>query len=71
MSLLSKCIAFSRDNCNTNFGGVERRGTNNVFYRLQQHIRKPIIGVGCPAHILNNCVQHAIDGLSIDIESIK
>jgi len=70
MNLLSKCIAFSGDNCNTNFGGVERRGTNNVFYRLQQYIKKPIIGIGCPAHILNNCVQHAIDGLPIDIESI-
>jgi hypothetical protein len=35
ISLLSKCIAFSGDNCNTNFGGVDRRGTNNVFYRLQ------------------------------------
>jgi len=33
-------------------------------------VKKPIIGIGCPAHILNNCIQYAIDGLPIDIESI-
>lgn len=30
-NILSKCIAFSGDNCNTNFGGRQRLGTNNVF----------------------------------------
>lgn len=27
-------------------------------------------GSGCTAHILNNCIQHAIDCLPIDVESI-
>lgn len=24
-------VAFSGDNCNTNFGGISRKSTNNVF----------------------------------------
>lgn len=30
MGVKEKCIAFGGDNCNTNFGGVNRRGTTNV-----------------------------------------
>lgn len=71
INLLSKCIAFFENHCNTNFDGLDRRGTNNVFYRLNQHIKRPIIRVGCSAHILNNCVRmHAISGLLMDIKSI-
>jgi hypothetical protein len=29
-----------------------------------------LIGVGCPAHILNNCVHHAVENLDVDIEYI-
>lgn len=66
--LRNKCIAFTVDNCNTNFGGQQRKGKNNVFFRLQNVIQKELIGIGCSAHILHNCIQHAIDGLPIDIE---
>lgn len=69
-NLKSKCIAFTADNCNTNFGGLRRKGQNNVFFRLQDVIEKELIGIGCPAHILHNCIQHAIDGLPINIESL-
>lgn len=69
-NLISKCIAFTGDNCNTNFGGVDRRGTNNIFRRLETYLKKPLIGIGCPVHLLNNCVHHALDGLTIDVESI-
>jgi hypothetical protein len=31
---------------------------------------KALIGVGCPAHILNNCVHHAAENLDVDIECI-
>jgi hypothetical protein len=36
--VLKKVIAFSADNTNTNFGGVSRRGKNNVFYKLKNQL---------------------------------
>lgn len=67
--LLSKCIAFSGDNCNTNFGGIERRGINNVFHKLKQSLNPNLVGVGCSAHIINNAVHHGCDLLPVDAES--
>jgi hypothetical protein len=32
--LSNKINAFCGDNCNTNFGGAARKGTNNVFAKL-------------------------------------
>jgi hypothetical protein len=32
--LSNKIIAFCGDNCNTNFRGAARKGTNNVFAKL-------------------------------------
>ena len=29
-----------------------------------------LIGVGCPAHILNNCVHHGADTIDVDLENI-
>lgn len=45
--LLSKCITFSGDNCNTNFAGSTRSGTNNVFSKLKSKINPNIVGMGC------------------------
>jgi len=67
---LEKLTAFSADNTNTNFGGRERRGTNNVYYKLQKELSKNIEGVGCPAHILHNTASSAADVLSVDVESV-
>ncbi|KMQ89919.1 hypothetical protein RF55_10387 [Lasius niger] len=69
-SLSSKCVAFSGDNCNTNFGGRDRAGQSNVYAKLKGRLQKQIIGVGCPAHIINNTVHKGCDNFSIDIESI-
>jgi hypothetical protein len=33
--LSDKIIAFCGENCNTNFGGAARSGTNNVFAKLK------------------------------------
>ena len=33
--LKDKLIEFCADNCNTNFGGVYRRGHNNVFHKVK------------------------------------
>jgi hypothetical protein len=68
--LLSKCVAFAGDNCNTMFGGLKKGGGKNVFANLKNIIKPSLIGVGCPAHVLNNCIQHGTDTLEIDIESI-
>ena len=32
--ITEKVTAFCGDNCNTNFGGLARKGKNNVFYKL-------------------------------------
>lgn len=66
----SKCIAFSGDNTNTNFGGINRKTGKNIFSNLKVSLERNIVAIGCPAHILHNCVQHGTDGLNFDIESI-
>lgn len=65
-----KCIAFSSDNTNTNFGGRARMGKNNVFTRLKATFGSQIQGIGCPAHILHNAIQTAADQLSCDVDQI-
>ena len=63
-------MAFCGDNCNTNFGGLERIGSNNVFSKLTEKLKLNVHGVGCAAHILHNAVHKSADILPIDIESI-
>jgi len=52
------------------FGGLKKGGGKNVFANLKNIIKPSLISVGCPAHVLNNCIQHGTDTLEIDIESI-
>jgi len=66
---LHKLIAYSADNTNTNFGGRDRHGTNNVYFKLQSILSKDIEGIGCPAHILHNTASTSADVLSVDVES--
>uniref|UniRef100_A0AAR2JRD4 DUF4371 domain-containing protein n=1 Tax=Pygocentrus nattereri TaxID=42514 RepID=A0AAR2JRD4_PYGNA len=70
--IFSKCIALTGDNCNTMFGGIRRNEEGkNVFAHLKKSLQNTaLIGVGCPAHILNNCVHHGADTLDLDIEQI-
>ena len=43
----------------------------NVFTNLKKMLEKKLlIGVGCPAHILNNCVHHGPERMDIDIRNI-
>ena len=67
--LFNKCISFIGDNCNTNFGGIRRRRGNNVFTHLKSEV-PALVGVGCPEHILNNCLHHGVNQMSLDLESI-
>lgn len=69
-NIVDKCIAFSADNCNTNFGGLRRTGKNNVYSHLKIKFQKDLIGIGCPAHIVHNSAQHGFDLMTIDLESI-
>lgn len=64
------CVAFCGDNWNTNFGGVKRRGKKNVFEKLRTKINPDIQGIGCPAHILHNCIQSGSVLLNCDLEVI-
>lgn len=68
---LKKCTAFAGDNTNTNFGGVNRYGDNNVFKKLKDELKKDeLLGVGCSAHILHNTMKASCDVLSVDTEVI-
>jgi hypothetical protein len=68
--LCNKIVGFCGDNCNTNFGGVERRGKNNVFAHLKMMLGRDLNGIGCGAHIVHNSFQTAVDVLPIDVEII-
>jgi hypothetical protein len=70
-NIASKCMALSADNTNTNFGGLHRRGQKNVFSKLKNLLNNSsLIGVGCPAHILHNCISYGTNTLKVDIEFI-
>jgi len=55
---MDKCIAFSADNCNTNFG-MRRVGTENVYSLLNREMQKELIG--CPAHIIHNAAKKDLE----------
>ena len=54
--LTQNILAHCGDNCNTNFGGVNRKGKNNVLNYLKKELGRNIVGVGCGAHIVHNCI---------------
>ena len=69
--LSEKISCFVADNANTNFGGINRGGKNNIFYFLKQKLNSNLIGVGCSSHILHNSVHHGIDQFGIfDVDSV-
>ena len=68
--LKEKVVGFFADNCNTNFGGVKRRGQNNVFFKVKEKIERDLTGIGCAAHIVHNCLQHAVDTLPVCVQSL-
>lgn len=69
-NLKEKVVGFCADNANTNFGGVERAGYCNIFRKLQDGLKRPIVGVGCAAHITHNAIQTAADLLPVDVGHI-
>ena len=69
-NLVQKVVGFCGDNCNTNFGGVKRKGVNNVYVRLKKELARNIVGIGCGAHIVHTCLQTAVDVLPIEVEAL-
>lgn len=68
--LSQKLIAFCADNANTNFGGAERKGKNNIYCKLNETLSHKVLGLGCAAHIVHNAIQSAAECLPLDIESV-
>jgi hypothetical protein len=68
--LSDKIFAFSGDNCNTKFGGSNRKGTKNVFSFLNKSLKNNICGIDCAAHVWHNAMQSSADTLPIDLKSI-
>jgi hypothetical protein len=66
--LLTKCVAFSGDNMNSNLGGINCFGNKNVFHALKHELNKELANAGCPAHNLHNSTQHGADTLPVDTE---
>jgi len=69
-NLFNNVVAFLGDNCNTHFGGVLRKGTNNVLAILNEKLKRNISGIGCAAHTLHNAMHSSADILPTDIELI-
>ena len=69
--LKDKLIRFCADNCNTNFGGIKKRGQNNVFYKVKYNVKRDLVGIGCTIHIVHNCLQHAVNTLPVVLEHLR
>lgn len=67
-SLQNKVVAFSADNTNTNFGGLNRAGRVNVHTKVKSALQREVIGLGCPAHIVHNATRTALDLVPTDVE---
>lgn len=65
-----KMVSFCADNTNTNFGGKNRGGKNNVYYKIKSQLNMNLFGVGCAAHICHNCLACGCNGMPFDVESI-
>lgn len=67
-NLKDKVVAFSADNTNTNFGGLNRAGRVNVHTKVKDSLQHDVIGLGCPAHIVHNTARTALDMVPLDVE---
>lgn len=58
-------MAFSADNTNTYFGGLNMAGRVNVHTKVKDSVQW--VGLGCPAHIIHNATRTALDTIPIDV----
>ncbi|KAH7714803.1 hypothetical protein AAVH_17811 [Aphelenchoides avenae] len=61
-----KMIGFTADNTNSNSGGENRAGQNNVYAILTRETRAQIIGIGCSSHIAHNAAKFGCDKMDVD-----
>ena len=59
--LQNKVVAFSANNTNTNFGGLNRLGRVNVHTKVKNALQWEVIGLGFPAYINHNTARTALD----------
>lgn len=51
-------------------GGLARASTTFfVFANMKDSVKDKLFFVGCPSHIQNNCLQHGMNSLDLDIQS--
>jgi hypothetical protein len=66
----TKVVGLSADNTNTNFGGLLRRGKENMLTKIRSQLNKNIVGSGCNAHIIHGCAKKDFDSMPVDIEAL-
>uniref|UniRef100_A0A914I927 U1-type domain-containing protein n=1 Tax=Globodera rostochiensis TaxID=31243 RepID=A0A914I927_GLORO len=67
---LEKMTSLCADNTNSNFGGRNRRGRNNLFFYLRQQNQK-LLGIGCASHICNNAIGHAVEQFDYEVRGFS
>ncbi|XP_033222612.1 uncharacterized protein LOC117176470 [Belonocnema kinseyi] len=69
--LTAKLTSFSGGHTNTNFGGLNRGEKTNVYQILKLNVNSELLGIGCPALILNNALYHGFDQCTLfDVDSL-
>lgn len=66
----NKVVGFCADNTNLNFGGMNRRGTENIWRKLQNHTKRDIFGLGCLAHVAHNAISAGCEVLPVDFQIV-
>jgi hypothetical protein len=63
-------LPFCGYNCNTNFGGAARKGTNTFCQAKDQQFKVNIQGTGCATHVFHNALQTSAYIPPNDVEAI-
>lgn len=62
---------FSGNKCSTMFGVAACSFTGYVSAKLKGSVKDKLIGALCPAHILNNSLQHVMETLGVQSGVLK
>jgi hypothetical protein len=69
--LVGNVIGLCADNTYYNFGGAGRKSQNTVFTKLQENLRRALIGVGWTGHIFHNTLSQNITTTNLTQSSLK
>ncbi|CAI5780792.1 LOC100492546 [Podarcis lilfordi] len=70
LGLEHKVVAVSADNTNTNFGGLKKKGSNNVLTKMKEGLGKNILCLGYNAQMIHNSAHSAINSIPVDVEGL-